>query len=351
VITPLALAAALIPADWILEAAAWLVEWLLRFLEWCASLPGALWQGPSPPLWSVVLAFAGVAWLLAPRGLPWRAGGLALMAPAFALPPPSPAPGEAWVSALDVGQGLAVAVRTANHTLLFDAGPSFGGEEDSGSRIVVPMLRGAGRSRLDAVVLSHEDSDHIGGAQSVLEAMETDAVVSSLAPEHPLNALAGRALRCVRGMAWEWDGVRFAMLHPAPDDAPARRNDSSCVLRISTAGGSVLLAADIERAAEAQLLEREGAALKSEVLLVPHHGSRSSSTAPFVAAVAPRWALIAVGYRNRFRHPSADVLARYRAAGSEVLRTDADGAVTVMMSGGPTAVLAERARRARYWLQ
>src|SRR5438067_10073796 len=153
VITPLALVAAVVPVDQLLELCALLVQWLLEFLEWCASLPGALWQQHVPPLWTVLAALAGAAWLLAPRGIPWRASGLALMAPAFCIALPGPAPGEAWITTFDVGQGLAVLVRTASRTLLYDAGPAFGAESDSGSRVVVPALRGDGVARLDLVVL------------------------------------------------------------------------------------------------------------------------------------------------------------------------------------------------------
>ena len=147
VVTPLALMAAVLPYAPILETGSWLVEWLLAFLEWCAALPGALWQQHVPPVWAAAAAVVGAVWLLAPRGVPSRAAGLALMAPAFSLAPPAPAAGEAWITALDVGQGLAVVVRTAGHTLLYDAGPTYGPEADSGGRIVVPMLRGAGLER------------------------------------------------------------------------------------------------------------------------------------------------------------------------------------------------------------
>jgi competence protein ComEC len=348
VVTPLALLAAVVPADWLLDLAAWLVEWLLQFLEWCSTLPGALWQQHVPPLWSVVLALGGVGWLLAPRGVPWRAGGLALMAPAFALAPPAPPPGEGWITTLDVGQGLAVLVRTSNRALLYDAGPAFGTDADSGSRIVIPALRGAGITRLDTVVLTHEDNDHIGGAVSVLEALEVDALSSSLHRSHSLNALVPSALRCASGTAWEWDGVRFEMLHPGFEAASPRRNDSSCVLRVASTGGAMLLTGDIERAAEMQLLDK---GVRSEVVLVSHHGSRTSSTAEFIGAVAPRWAIVPVGYRNRFSHPNREVLERYRAAGAEVVRTDLAGAVTVILSTAKIEVVTERRRRSRYWLQ
>ncbi len=348
VVTPLALLAVVLPIDLILETAAWLVEWLLRFLEWCAALPGALWQQHAPPVWAAALAVAGAAWILAPRGVPWRAGGLALMAPAFCLAPPAPPPGEAWISALDVGQGLAVLVRTANRALLYDAGPAYGPEADSGGRIVVPLLRAQGVRGVDLLVLSHEDIDHLGGALTLLETLEVHALSSSLPRSHPLHALAPVLGRCAAGTAWDWDGVRFEFLHPRPGWETARRNNQSCVLRIAAGTSSVLLTGDIERAAE-EHLAKTGAVSRVDVLLVPHHGSRTSSSEEFIAAVAPRWAIVPAGYRNRFGHPAREVLERYARAGVTVLRTDLDGAVSVVLDGQAPRVSTERARAPRYW--
>jgi competence protein ComEC len=346
VVTPLALAAVVLPFEFLLQVGAWLVEWLLRFLEWCAALPGALWQQHVPPVWAAALAMAGAVWILAPRGVPWRAGGLALMAPAFFFAPPAPAAGEAWITALDVGQGLAVLVRTASRTLLYDAGPAYGPEADSGGRIVAPLLRGSGIRSLDLLVLSHEDIDHLGGALTVLETFEVDALVSSLPRGHALNALVAAPARCAAGRAWEWDGVRFEFLHPRPGWESARRNNQSCVLRVEAAGASMLLTGDIERAAEWALIETTR---KTDVLLVPHHGSRTSSSEEFIAAAAPRWAVVPAGYRNRFGHPAREVLERYRAAGVRVLRTDLDGAVSVLLKEKSFEVSAERVRAPRYW--
>jgi competence protein ComEC len=347
VITPLALAAAALPADALLHLADWLTQGLLQYLDWCAQLPAAAWQQHAPPLWATLVALAGVAWLLLPRGFPWRACGAALMLPAFALPAPAPAPGEAWITTLDVGQGLAAVVRTANHALLYDTGPAFGAESDSGERIVAPYLRAVGVARLDALVLTHDDADHTGGAWSVLAALDVARVLHSLPPSHAALSLAAAAQRCTRGMAWEWDGVKFEVLHPAPGYAARRGNDESCVLRVAAAGGAMLLTGDIERGAELALA-RAGLA-RAAVLLVPHHGSRTSSSAEFLAAVQPRHAIAAVGYRSRFGHPHPEVLGRYAAAGLAPLRTDRDGAVTVRLGAGAPVLQAERARRARYW--
>ncbi|HUK04537.1 MAG TPA: DNA internalization-related competence protein ComEC/Rec2 [Burkholderiales bacterium] len=353
VVTPLALLAALVPWDALLELAAWLTGWLLQFLEWCASLPAAVWQQHAPSLWAMLLALAGVVWLLAPRGLPWRAAGLALMLPAVALPPPAPEPGEAWITTLDVGQGLAVLVRTAHRALLYDAGPAFGADADSGERIIAPYLRAAGVARLDAMIVTHNDNDHAGGAASVLENFEVDTLLSSLPAEHPLLGAVADPRRCAAGEAWEWDGVRFAILHPASAEARARKsNDLSCVLKVSAGGRAMLLTGDIEKPAEAELVardvqdraERGASTLAADVLLVPHHGSRTSSTAEFLRAVAARAAVIPVGYRNRFGHPNAGVLARLTMP---LWRTDRDGAVTVRLP--ELEIQAERARRRRYW--
>ncbi|MGQ0510625.1 MAG: DNA internalization-related competence protein ComEC/Rec2 [Betaproteobacteria bacterium] len=348
VVTPLALAAAALPWDALLSLAAWLVEWLLQFLEWCASLPVAVWQQPAPPLWCLVAAIAGAVWLVAPSGIPWRATGLALMAPAFAWPVAGPAPGEAWVVTLDAGQGLAVLVRTANRALLYDAGPAFGTESDSGERIILLYLRAIGVSRLDALVVTHNDIDHSGGAASVLQALEVDRFLSSLPERSPLLALAP-AQRCVAGQAWDWDGVRFEVLHPAAGARERRTNNLSCVLRVAARGGAMLLTGDIEREAEATLVDRNAQALRAEVLLVPHHGSRTSSSEAFIAAVAPRVAVLPVGYRNRFGHPATDVAGRYAAAGAALRRTDLEGALEVRLSARGAEIAGERERRRRYW--
>ena len=352
VITPLALAGAVLPFVWILELAHALMEALMALLEWLAILPGAVWHQHAPLPWTVPLALVGIAWLLLPRGFPARGMGLLLMLPLFALAPPGPKPGELWVTVLDVGQGLAVLARTGNHALLYDTGPAFNAFADSGNRVIVPYLRGEGIERLDALVVSHDDNDHAGGAASVLEAVPTGMLWSSLPADHPLLDAARWRLPCIAGRAWNWEGVRFEFLHPAkeiPRGPRVRANNLSCVLRIEAPGGRVLLTGDIEREAERELLDRAPERLRVEALLVPHHGSGTSSTPEFVRKVAPRYAVFTVGYRNRFGHPREDVLTRYREAGSTVLRSDAAGALELRFRREATEVVAWRDRARRYW--
>src|SRR5882757_5619847 len=351
VITPLALAGAVLPFDWPLALGHAILEVLMAALDWLAALPSAVWHQHAPVPWTVPLALAGIAWLLLPRGFPARALGALLMLPLFAANPPGPRSGELWITVLDVGQGLAVLARTEKHALLYDAGPAFNASSDSGSRVILPYLRGEGIAALDALVVSHDDRDHSGGAASVLEAMPVGLLWSSLSPDHALLAAPAWRAPCVAGRKWLWDGVSFEFLHPGgvSADRTVRANNQSCVLRVEAPGGRVLLTGDIERAAERELLMRAPALLPADALIVPHHGSATSSTPEFVKQVAPRYAIFAAGYRNRFGHPREDVLARYRDAGSELLRTDAAGAILLRFAPGDVRVDGERDRARRYW--
>ncbi|HEY4752563.1 MAG TPA: DNA internalization-related competence protein ComEC/Rec2, partial [Candidatus Limnocylindrales bacterium] len=278
--------------------------------------------------------------------------GLAACLPLLLVTPPRPAVGEAVVTVLDVGQGLALHVQTAGRDLLYDTGPTFSADANSGNRIIVPYLRALGVRRLDMLVVTHEDKDHSGGAESVLEAVPVDELVSSLPFEHPVSAVPVAQRECRDGDRWEWDGVRFEMLHPTAAQylAPARKtNNMSCVLKVTAAGGSMLLTSDIEAVDEAALLARHRGELRADVLTVPHHGSRTSSTAEFVAAVGARTAIFPVGYRNRFGHPKEDVAERYRVTDAALRRTDSEGALTVRLGAAGIGIASERAERRRYW--
>ena len=349
VITPLALLGALLPPLW--QVGAWCVQGLCGLLGVLAAWPGAVWTVPPAPWWAQAAGLAAGALLLLP--LPRRLRVLAvpmalpLLWPAVA----QPAPGRFELLAADVGQGTAVLVRTHAHELLYDTGPQYGRDADAGQRVLLPLLRRPGAQPLDLLMLSHGDVDHIGGAASVMSAWPVRALSSSLPAGH---ALLGRGVPhtpCSAGQHWEWDGVRFTVLHPqpappAPDGRPPKPNALSCVLRIEDAGGrSALLAGDAEAPQEALMVAAGRDALRSELLLVPHHGSRTSSTPDFLDAVAPRLAVVQAGYRSRFGHPAPDVMQRYAERGIRVVRSDRCGAFLWT----PEESRCQRDAARRYW--
>lgn len=357
VVTPLALLAAALPQfPFLLELAHLITSWLMGLMIWLAGLPWAVWQQHAPPAWAWLAALFGCAWLLLPRGFPAPAMGVVLVLPLLLVPPSRPVPGEAIVTTLDVGQGLAVHIQTAEHDLVFDTGPMYSLEANSGNRVIVPYLRAKGVRRLDGLIITHQDKDHSGGAEALLDALPVGWLMSSLSFEHELSAAPVEALPCQDGQSWVWDGVSFNMLHPmaAQYEAVAKKsNDMSCVLKVSSAYGSVLLTSDIEAVSEIALLARYDGSLRSDVLVAPHHGSRTSSTPEFIAAVAADIVIFPVGYHNRFHHPNAQVFERYRASGASLYRTDLDGALSVHLgqttSDTVAGIVSERVERRRYW--
>ena len=357
-VVPLAIAGAFLPLPWLLDAAHELMLALMGPLEALADLPRAMLESHAPAPWTVAAAVVGCAWLLAPRGVPMRTLGIVWFLPLFALAPAPPAWGEAWIDVLDVGNGLAVVVRTATHALAYDAGPAWSPDADSGSRIVSPHLRGEGVATLDGLVVSHADDDHAGGAISLAAARAPGWLLSPLVPAHALHTMFERSLRCAAGRRWSWDGVEFEVLHPdagiygeIAERRARKENDRSCVLRVAARGAAALLTGDIEARGEAEMLARPGAALRSEVLLVPHHGSKSSSTAAFIEAVAPVVGVLSVGYRNRFGHPHEAVAARYAARAIRLRRTDREGALRIVMPAESTRppTVEPLVRQVRYW--
>ncbi|MEY4443602.1 MAG: hypothetical protein RL442_2602, partial [Pseudomonadota bacterium] len=243
--------------------------------------------------------------------------------------------------------GQAVVVRTAHHVLLYDAGPRYSHDMDAGQRVVVPLLQSFD-ARLDRLVLSHRDADHTGGAQSVLAQHPHADVLGSLPSRAALAQRKGYR-DCEAGQSWVWDGVLFEVLHPtSAGPSRATSNAWSCVLRVRTASSSLLLSGDIEAREEAELVQRLGASLQTDVLLVPHHGSRTSSTALWLDAVKPRVAWVQAGYRNRFGHPATEVMARYAARNIRVLETARCGAIQ-WSSAQPDQMICERDKRRRYW--
>ncbi len=354
VVTPLSLAGAMLPAPLstlLLTTAHAAVEALAGVLTAMSGLPFAVWSAPAPAPWVFCFAVAGTVWMLAPRGWPMRWIGTVAWLPLLAGQASHPPEGQFAVTAFDVGQGMALLIETSGHRLLYDTGPLYSPESNGGNRVILPYLKARGIDALDGVVVSHSDVDHAGGALAVLKGIDVRWVASSLWYDHPIVRRAKRHARCAGGQTWVWDGVRFEMLHPTPasyDNAGLKPNARGCTMRISAGANSVLLAADIEAAQELQLIERVPAMLQADVLLAPHHGSGTSSTAGFLAAVDPHLVLFQVGYRNRYRHPKAEVIERYKALGIARLRTDESGAVLINSSDGfkPGEY---RREHARYW--
>jgi competence protein ComEC len=245
-----------------------------------------------------------------------------------------------------------VLVRTQKHLLVYDSGPAYTPEADAGSRVLLPLLRARGERRIDVLMLSHRDSDHVDGAAALLAGLPVAAMSSSLEEGHPLRgdaAARGTAhTPCSAGQRWQWDGVSFEVLHPLPEDLsrPPKPNAVSCVLRVHGEGGSVLITGDVEAAQEAALVQRDGATLKSDVLFVPHHGSKTSSTPALLDAVQPRVAVVQAAYRSRYGHPAPEVMARYAERGIGVVRSDRCGAWTQAPEG---AAHCERQVSRRYW--
>lgn len=350
-VVPLTLLGTLPPFEWMLYLAHLAMSLCMWFLKLLDDLPLVVWVQHAPPPWTVAVGVAGALWILAPRGFPLRALGALLLLPMFLLSPPAPAAGSAKITVFDVGQGLAVAVRTRSHTLLYDTGPDFSGDADSGNRILLPALRGMGIRQLDALLLSHGDIDHIGGTTSTLQAIPALDVISSLPDDHPALQLAAHRERCRDGLAWDWDGVRFEILHPEEVGEKTSRHDNeqSCVLRITAGQHSLLLVGDIEKLSERRLLSLHGDKLRTTLLVAPHHGSKTSSSAEFVQAVRPRHVVFTAGYRNRFGHPREEVVERYRQIGSEILRSDRDGAISMIMDAESIVVERHRQVHKRYW--
>jgi len=308
-------------------------------------VPWLQWSRPAPGGWILAAALFGAALAVAPRGFPARWAALVLLLPAMTWQAPTPAPGAVWLTVLDVGQGLAAVVRTRHHVLIYDTGPRFGPDFDAGSAVILPWLRQHGVRDLDMLLISHGDNDHAGGAPALLSELRIARLVASAGTAVPGYA----ADPCRRDMSWRWDGIDFRILLPEAG-AAGRRNDDSCVLRIAAGDTVILLPGDIEARAERKLIAR-GEDLRAHLLVAPHHGSRTSSSAAFLDAVAPREVVFATGYRNRWGFPHPDVLARYESTGARIWNTAAHGALEIRVSpsGEIASTSSWRELRQRYW--
>ncbi len=330
----------------------WVADKGLEALEaWLALVSAAAGDLASYPLvlnargiWLIGLA---AVILLLPRGLPgrwlvWPCVFLALWVPIKERPP-------LMFTALDVGQGLALVIQTPNHTLVYDTGPAYGERFDAGSGIVVPYLRGQGVERLDALVLSHNDADHTGGLEGLLEHMPPKGVFYGELQRLPSLVESLNARSCHQQPPWQWDQVEFRFLGVAAH-IPQSANDHSCVLLVSYGDTRLLLPGDISRRMEYRLL---GAGMVDEpvdLVVAAHHGSRTSSSAGFVAKTRPRWVIFSAGYRSQHGHPHPQVVGRFSAQGARPLNTADTGAIEMIwhQPGDPHIHLAREQQR-RYW--
>jgi competence protein ComEC len=348
-ITPLALLGVLIPPLW--HVASWLMDGLGWGLAWASSLPLAVTTLPAPDGWAVALALAGTVWLLLPRGFPLRVLGLLLWLPMLFPLRESIAPEHFRAEAIDVGQGTAVLIRTANHALLYDTGASFA-DSDSGERIIVPYLRATGVGKLSGLIVTHDDDDHSGGMRSVLRDLPTGWLLHGMPVDSPLLEGVPAARLCVRGQRWNWDGVQFEILNPLPEayaETRRRNNDFSCVLRVSSARHSLLLTGDGERRTELELLE-SGLLDRVGVLFAGHHGSLTSSIPEFVATVRPEIVVFTLGHRNRYGHPHPHVVSRFRDIDARLLRSDSGGLIRLDFGEAGVEASQYRPTHRRYWL-
>ncbi|OGT07269.1 MAG: DNA internalization-related competence protein ComEC/Rec2, partial [Gammaproteobacteria bacterium GWE2_37_16] len=321
--------------------------WL--WLAWLASLPIASWQHAISNIWVLISTLLGCLLLLAPKGLPTRYIGIIWLLPLFFYIPPTPKYGEIWFTLLDVGQGLASVIRTQSHILIYDTGPKFFADSDTGATIILPYLKNFALNKIDALVVSHGDADHSGGAKTLINNIPINSVITSVpdffAP-HP-------ATHCYAGQSWRWDGVDFAFLHPASDNNDFSGNNASCVLKISTGKNSILLNGDIETPAETVLVKNAGENLRTKILVAPHHGSQTSSSPTFVAAVQPEYVLFATGYLNRFHFPSNKIVTRYQDNHANTLNTAFTGAITFRFNAQSLILLPEiyRSSKRKFWLK
>lgn len=301
-------------------------------LDYLASLPFSHWSTPQiASIYYLPITFS-VLLLLSPRGTPAKWLGLIGLTPFIFYTSPQPDKGEFWFTLLDVGQGLSAVIQTKSHTLVFDAGPKFSDSFNTGTAIVQPFLHHQGIKKIDTLIISHGDNDHIGGAQPLAEQINISKILSSV-PNKLTNAIG-----CLANQRWVWDDVYFQILHPGHNDVSSE-NNLSCVLRVSNSsnGFSILLTGDIEQFAEQLLIDRYSSSLQSTIMIAPHHGSKTSSSNNFIQNVSPEIVLFPTGHNNRYHFPNTDVMQRYQQKQITDFNTAIHGAIQLKSNQHNTA--------------
>ena len=335
-----------VASDALFGLAASLFDLIWPMLQWLSDFPYSHWLKAQPGIFMTIMALAGVGILLAPRIRYWRAAGIILLIPAVTWQPQPPQAGAYELNVLDVGQGLAIVVRTHSRTLVYDTGARFSDRLDSGEAVLLPFLTHEGVEKIDLLMISHGDGDHIGGAESLLEAYPQTPVLGQGIDE---LSTPWRKL-CEAGLKWNWDGVEFTVLHPDGATYTAT-NNRSCVLKVEGEGGSVLIPGDIERQVETRLLQHSRDRLAADILIAPHHGSNSSSGMSFIEAISPEIVIFAAGYRNRYQFPKQQIVARFAMLGSKMYTSGHTGAIRILVHPqlGITAVESYRDSHRKYW--
>ena len=330
-----------------IQLGALLLGYLTDLLAWLGQLDVATWNSTVPDNGLLLISIAAMLIILFGPLRSSRWLGLVCLLPLVFALPKRPLQGEVFFTLLDVGQGLAAVIQTARHTLVFDTGPRFSADFDTGQAVLIPFLRQQRLQAVDTLIVSHGDNDHIGGVASLLAGLPVHRVLSSA----PQLLASGQGQACQAGQSWQWDGVIFTLLHPQQTSAGGKENNQSCVLSVRSHYAAVLLPGDIEREAEQSLITRFGNDLRADILVAPHHGSKTSSTAEFISAVQPRYVLFPVGYRNRYHFPYPKVVARYTESAVLGYDTASQGAIQFQLTADNPALqpVFSRQQAGRYW--
>ncbi|WP_370629071.1 DNA internalization-related competence protein ComEC/Rec2 [Polynucleobacter sp. 15G-AUS-farblos] len=349
IVTPLAIAGALLPdfiGRWLLLAAHISMEYLSECLHWMASWKwSVLWQ-PQPEWWALLLSGIGITYAIAPGplSLNWRSrtAALCLLTPLFICFDNAPInPGGFHATVFDIGQGTAVLIETASKKLLYDTGPIQGKKDDAGQRILLPYLQARGIDQIDRMVISHSDSDHVGGVNTLLKHIEFSSMMGSLPITNPLleNLRAKKvpSIPCRYGQRWIWDEVEFYIWHPHEHslfekEYSRKPNEMSCVLEVRNKTTSFWLTGDVEKQGEADIVDRLTQTMLAQIgdreliFMAPHHGSKTSSSEPLLKRLMPDHAFAQNAYRNRYGHPHPTVVERYHSLQIPFLQTPKTGA-------------------------
>jgi len=337
--------------------AAWGLDMLLAYLSYLSELPYSTLPFADIPPFIIIIALIGVVLMALPRYFVGRYLAIIFIAPLFLFHSKRPAEGEFKLTVLDSGQGLASVLQTQNHVMVFDTGERYSVQFDIGKMVVLPYLQSQQITAIDKLVLSHADKDHSGGAAAILDTLPVIQFISNGALKVKTSTAAGTttrtAMRCQAGQKWVWDKVQFHVLSPSAAQKNLSQNERSCTIKVSNAQHSLLLIADIEKHTEGYLLQNKRVDLKADVMLIPHHGSKTSSSWPFIAAIEPQLAIVSAGYRNRFNHPSPNIMSRYQQLHIPVFNTAQYGQIQVRFpnSSAENSVSLKRSDYKKFWDQ